>query len=167
MRTQVADKKVFEGDGGSYWSWSSSKFPLLSEAKVGAGRLLLHPHGFALPHYADSSKIGYVVQGSCTVGMVFPNTSKEKVVTIKQGDAIPVCMGVVSWWVQRRRLRFGRHIRRRNLQSSRSGRIHLLLIDRNDGRLKGFSTEFITRAYNLNKEEASKLVTSQTGIGLN
>ncbi|PSS02867.1 13S globulin basic chain like [Actinidia chinensis var. chinensis] len=98
MRPQVADKKVFEGDGGSYWSWSSSKFPLLSEAKVGAGRLLLHPRGFALPHYADSSKIGYVVQGSCTVGMVFPNTSKEKVVTIKQGDAIPVGMGVVSWW---------------------------------------------------------------------
>ena len=67
MRPQVADKKVCEGDGGSYWSWSSSKFPLLSEAKVGAGRFLLHPRGFALPHYADSSKIGYVVQGNISI----------------------------------------------------------------------------------------------------
>lgn len=59
-----ADTTIFEGEGGSYRSWSSSNFPLLGEAKVGAGILVLHPQGFALPHYADSNKIGYVLQGT-------------------------------------------------------------------------------------------------------
>ncbi|XP_057466192.1 cocosin 1-like [Actinidia eriantha] len=163
MRPQVADKKVFEGDGGSYWSWSSSKFPLLSEAKVGAGRLLLHPRGFALPHYADSSKIGYVVQGSCTVGMVFPNTSKEKVVTIKQGDAIPVGVGVVSWWFNGGDSDLVIVFVGETSEAHVPGEFTYFLLTGAMGVLKGFSTEFITRAYNLNKEEASKLVTSQTG----
>lgn len=56
---------IFEGDGGGYYSWSSAKYPALGEAKVGAGKLVLHPRGFALPHYADSSKLGYVLQGLC------------------------------------------------------------------------------------------------------
>lgn len=55
--------KAFEGDGGSYSPWSESESPILAEAKVGAGKLLLHPLGFALPHYADSSKVGLVIQG--------------------------------------------------------------------------------------------------------
>lgn len=38
------------------------------------------------------------LSGSCTVGMVSPSASKEKVVVIKEGDAIPVPMGLVSWW---------------------------------------------------------------------
>lgn len=56
-------QKLFEGDGGSYYSWPSSESPFLGQAKVGAGWLLLQPRGFALPHYADCSKIGYVIQG--------------------------------------------------------------------------------------------------------
>nr|POE45888.1 hypothetical protein CFP56_40925 [Quercus suber] len=56
-------QKVFEGEGGAYYSWSSSEFPILGEDKVGAGKLVLHPRGFALPHYADSSKVGYVLGG--------------------------------------------------------------------------------------------------------
>ena len=54
-------QQLFDGEGGSYHTWSSSEFPLLAEEKVGAGRLVLQPRGFALPHYADSSKIGYVL----------------------------------------------------------------------------------------------------------
>ena len=56
-------QKVFEGEGGAYYSWSSSEFPILGEGKVGAGKLVLQPRGFALPHYAGSSKIGYVLGG--------------------------------------------------------------------------------------------------------
>lgn len=58
-------QKVFEGEGGSYYSWSSTEFELLKEAKVGGGRLVLQPRGFGLPHYADCNKIGYVLQGLC------------------------------------------------------------------------------------------------------
>ncbi|KAI9103608.1 hypothetical protein K1719_023231 [Acacia pycnantha] len=55
---------IFEGDGGSYYLWSASHVPTLANNNVGAGRLLLQPQGFALPHYADSDKIGYVLQGN-------------------------------------------------------------------------------------------------------
>ena len=59
----MASETVFEGEGGAYYTWSSSKHPLLGKANVGAGRLVLQPHGFALPHLSDSSKVGFVLQG--------------------------------------------------------------------------------------------------------
>jgi len=59
--------KVYEGEAGSYHHWLSSDLPLLKEAKVGAGRLVLKPLGFAFPHYADSTKVGYVLGGSYTI----------------------------------------------------------------------------------------------------
>lgn len=58
-------QKIFEGEGGTYHSWSSSEYELLKQAKVGGGRFLLHPRGFAFPHYADCDKIGYVLEGIC------------------------------------------------------------------------------------------------------
>lgn len=57
------DTTLYEGEGGSYYLWSNSTTPLLSQFKLGAAKLLLHPRGLALPHYADSSKIAYVAQG--------------------------------------------------------------------------------------------------------
>lgn len=62
--TPKSAQKLFEADGGAYYIWSSSDNPVLAEVKVGAGKLVLQPHGFALPHYADSSKLGYVLQGN-------------------------------------------------------------------------------------------------------
>nr|GEZ54599.1 11-S seed storage protein, RmlC-like cupin domain protein [Tanacetum cinerariifolium] len=62
MVVEKADQTAFEGDSGGYYVWTSSKTPLLSETKHGAGKLLLHPLGFAIPHYADSSKIGFVLE---------------------------------------------------------------------------------------------------------
>ena len=60
-------QRMFEGEGGTYYSWSSTEYELLKEAKVGGGRLVLQPRGFAFPHYADSNKIGYVLQGLSTL----------------------------------------------------------------------------------------------------
>jgi hypothetical protein len=70
-------QQLFDGEAGSYYSWSSSEFPLLAEEKVGAGRLVLQPRGFALPHYADSSKIGYVLQGICTNSLILSSSSSS------------------------------------------------------------------------------------------
>lgn len=63
LQPQKADAAVFEGEGGSYYAWTSAKTPVVAKAAIGAGKLVLQPRGFALPHYADTSKIGYVVQG--------------------------------------------------------------------------------------------------------
>jgi len=62
---------LFEGDGGGYYTWTTSEVPLLAQQNLGAGRLLLQPRGFALPHYADSSKVGYVIQGQNTLTYIF------------------------------------------------------------------------------------------------
>jgi len=66
MELDLTPKKaeaLVEGDGGGYYTWSTSEVPLLAEKNVSAGRLLLRPRGFALPHYSDVSKVGYVIQG--------------------------------------------------------------------------------------------------------
>ena len=67
--TPKTAEAVFEGDGGGYYTWSSS---LLSKYNLGAGRLVLQPRGFALPHYADSSKVGYVIQGQSPIFNFYP-----------------------------------------------------------------------------------------------
>ncbi|XP_052210223.1 glutelin type-D 1-like [Diospyros lotus] len=164
LSPQAADSKIFEGDGGSYHSWSTSNFPLLAHSKVGAGKLLLHPRGFALPHYSDSSKIGYVLQGSCTVGIISPGTSREQVLTIEKGDAVPVPVGVVSWWFNGGDSDVDIVFIGETSKAYVPGEFTYFFLTGKVGLLGGFSNEFIRRAYNgITKEEASKLVTSQTG----
>lgn len=60
----MADTTIFEGEGGGYYAWTGAKTPVLAQAELGAGKLVLRPRGFALPHYADAYKIGYVAQGN-------------------------------------------------------------------------------------------------------
>ena len=66
--TPKTAEAVFEGDGGGYYAWSSS---LLSKSNFGGSRFVLHPRGFALPHYADISKVGYVIQGQSPLSLSF------------------------------------------------------------------------------------------------
>lgn len=56
-------KKISEVDAGFYAAWSGADQPALLDSKVGAGIFVLKPLGFALPHYADSPKSGYVIEG--------------------------------------------------------------------------------------------------------
>ncbi|XP_052192046.1 cocosin 1-like [Diospyros lotus] len=164
LSPQAADSKIFEGDGGSYHGWSSSNFPLLAHFKVGAGKLLLHPRGFALPHYSDSTKIGYVLQGTCTVGMISPGASREQVLTIEKGDAVPVPVGVVSWWFNGGDSDVVIVFIGETSKAYVPGEFTYFLLTGKLGLLGGFSNEFVRRAYNgITKEEANKLVTSQTG----
>ena len=57
-------KKVYGGDGGSYYAWSPSELPMLREGNIGAAKLALDKNGFAVPRYSDSSKVAYVLQGN-------------------------------------------------------------------------------------------------------
>ncbi|KAL5854629.1 hypothetical protein ACOSQ4_004431 [Xanthoceras sorbifolium] len=145
--------------GGSYYPWSSKEFPMLGEAKVGAGLLVLKPGGFALPHYTDSSKLGYVLQGEHGVaGLILPsndktNTNEEKVVGLGTGDVIGVPLGSVSWWYNHG-----------NSDSYIPGDFTYFLLTGAQGILGGFSTEFITRTYNINEKQANILAKSQTGV---
>ncbi|KAF9666800.1 hypothetical protein SADUNF_Sadunf16G0266200 [Salix dunnii] len=142
-------------------------FPMLGKERVGAGRLVLRPRGFALPHYADSSKIGYVLQGSDgIVGMVLPKSSEEVVLRLKKGDVIPVPLGALSWWYTN-----GDHSEEAVIvflgETSKShipGEFTYFILNGGQGIMGGFSPEFIGRAYKMNEKEANKLAKSQTGI---
>lgn len=57
-------KKVYGGDGGSYFAWCPEELPMLKEGNIGAAKLALEKHGFAIPRYSDSAKVAYVLQGS-------------------------------------------------------------------------------------------------------
>ncbi|KAM2690973.1 hypothetical protein EV1_044072 [Malus domestica] len=150
--TPKSAQKLFEADGGAYYIWSSSDAPVLAEAKVGAGKPVLQPHGFALPHYADSSKLGYVLEGDDgLVGMVFPNTSEEVVVKVEKGDVIPVPIGTVSWWFNNGD-RFDQEL------------VVVFLGETAGAQIPGFSTEFVSKFFNITEDEADDITKSQTGV---
>lgn len=168
MELNLAPKfaqKIFEGEGGTYYSWSSAEYELLKEAKVGGGRLVLQSRGFALPHYSDSNKIGYVLQGSCgVVGMVFPKASEEVVLKLKEGDILPVPSGAVSWWYNDGDSELVIVFLGETSKAYVPGEFTYFLLTGTQGILGGFSTEFNSRAYNISNEEAEKLAKSQTGV---
>ncbi|KAL3538549.1 hypothetical protein ACH5RR_001915 [Cinchona calisaya] len=164
LSPQFPDVTVFEGEGGGYYTWSASKFPLLSEAKLGAGKLVLQPRGFALPHYSDCYKIGYVVQGSCRVGIISPNSSKEAVLATKKGDAIPVPLGAVSWWYNDCKDNSDLEIifLGETTQTYTPAQFDYFFLTGVLGILGGFSTELLTRAFDLQENELNQLTKGQT-----
>ncbi|XP_054778603.1 glutelin type-A 2-like [Prosopis cineraria] len=168
MEMDLTPKKaepIFEGDGGSYYLWSSSQVPVLAQNNVGAGRLVLQPQGFALPHYADSAKLGYVIQGTDgVVGMVLPNTDKEVILKLKKGDVIPVPMGAVSWWFNNGESELIIVFLGETSQAHVPGQFTYFLLAGTQGIMGGFSSEVITKAYSLTNKEAKRLTKSQKGV---
>ncbi|KAK6156975.1 hypothetical protein DH2020_011223 [Rehmannia glutinosa] len=158
----MADATVYEGEGGGYYAWTPAKSPVLSTAELGAGKLVLKPRGFALPHYADIYKIGYVVQGTCTVGLVSPNSPQEKVIIINGGDAIPVAMGSISWWFNGGDCVLTIIFLGESSQSYNPGQFDYFFLTGALGVLGGFSTEFISKIYNFNEPDSKKLAKSQS-----
>ncbi|KAM7470364.1 hypothetical protein LguiA_008547 [Lonicera macranthoides] len=133
-------------------------------AKIGAGKLVLQPCGFSLPHYSDSAKIGYVIQGVCTVGMVTPNSSEETILVIEKGDAIPVPLGVISWWFNNGDSETEIIFLGDSSKAHIPGQFTYFFVAGILSTLGAFSTEFVSKAFNFTKEESQTLTKSQTGI---
>uniref|UniRef100_A0A0E0B688 Cupin type-1 domain-containing protein n=1 Tax=Oryza glumipatula TaxID=40148 RepID=A0A0E0B688_9ORYZ len=94
-----AGKPLVQNDAGSYLAWSGKNQPALAGEKLGCGLLVLKPLGFALPHYADSGKFGYVLGGSAVVGVLPVGLdARERVVRLEAGDVIAMRAGEVTWW---------------------------------------------------------------------
>ncbi|TKY60163.1 Glutelin type-A 2 [Spatholobus suberectus] len=163
--TPKTAQPMFEGDGGSYYTWSSSQMPILAKTNVGAGRLVLQPRGFALPHYADSSKVGYVIEGTeGIVGMVLPNTGEEVVLKLKKGDVIPVPVGAVSWWFNDGDSDLIVAFLGETSKALTPGQFTYFFLTGAQGVIGGFSTELTSKVYGLDKDEVNKLTKSQTGV---
>ncbi|KAF3789106.1 11S globulin seed storage protein 2 [Nymphaea thermarum] len=159
-------QKVYGGDGGSYYTWSSSDLPMLAEAKVGGAKLLLQPHGLALPSYSDSAKVAYVLQGNGRAGIVMPEATKEKVVPLRKGDALALPFGVVTWWFNDGDAELVVLFLGDTSKAHRSGEFTNFLLTGVGSLFHGFSTEFVSRAWDLKEEEVEKLVKAQKGQGI-
>ncbi|KAK7399675.1 hypothetical protein VNO78_10863 [Psophocarpus tetragonolobus] len=156
---------LFEGDGGGYYSWWSSKVPLLAKTNVAAGRLVLQPQGFALPHYADTSKVGYVLEGNDGVaGMALPDTREEVVVKLKKGDVVPVPIGSVSWWFNDGDSDLSIIFLGETSKALIPGQINYFFLTGLQGVIRGFSTQLTSKIYGLDKDGVDKLTKSQNGV---
>ncbi|VAI81659.1 unnamed protein product [Triticum turgidum subsp. durum] len=160
--------KAYGGEGGAYYEWSPAELPMLGVASIGAAKLSLAAGGMSLPSYSDSAKVAYVLQGKGTCGIVLPEATKEKVVAVKEGDALALPFGVVTWW--------------HNTPGSATELVILFLGDTSKGHMPGqftnfqltgasgiftgFSTEFVGRAWDLKQNDAAKLVSSQPASGI-
>jgi quercetin dioxygenase-like cupin family protein len=160
--------KAYGGDGGAYYDWSPADLPMLGAASIGAAKLHLAAGGLSLPSYSDSAKVAYVLQGAGVCGLVLPEAAKEKVIPIKEGDALALPFGAVTWW--------------HNAQDSSAELVVLFLGDTSKGHVPGkftnfqltgatgiftgFSTEFVARAWDLDQDSAAKLVSNQLGSGI-
>ncbi|XP_020254616.1 glycinin G1-like [Asparagus officinalis] len=159
-----SSRTLFEGEGGSYYSWSSSDLPMLKEANVGAGKLVLKPLGFALPHYADSTKVGYVLEGKGVAGLVHPQNPKEKVVRLQSGDFVQVPVGHVSWWYNDSESDLTIIFLGDTSSALNPGEFTYFFLTGSAGIFTGFSTEFITKSLKIEAAAAKKLFRSQPGF---
>ncbi|XP_066362254.1 11S globulin seed storage protein 2-like [Miscanthus floridulus] len=166
--TPKQPRKAYGGDGGAYYEWSPADLPMLGIASIGAAKLSLAAAGLALPSYSDSAKVAYVLQGTGTCGIVLPEATKEKVVAVKEGDALALPFGVLTWW--------------HNAPTASSDLTVLFLGDTSKGHkpgqftnfqltgstgiFTGLTTEFVSRAWDLPEADAAKLVSSQPASGI-
>ncbi|CAL4995222.1 unnamed protein product [Urochloa decumbens] len=160
--------KAYGGDGGAYYDWSPADLPMLGAASIGGAKLCLAAGGLSLPSYSDSAKVAYVLQGKGTCGVVLPEATKEKVIPVKEGDALALPFGVVTWW-------HNAHAAAGDLvvlflgdtsKGHKSGQFTNFQLTGATGIFTGFSTEFVGRAWDLPQDAAAKLVSTQPGSGI-
>ena len=96
--------------------------------------------------------------------MVYPQASQEVVLKLKAGDIIPVPTRAISWWYNDGDSELVVVFLGEISKAYVPGEFTYFLLAGAQGILGGFSTEFNSRAYNLNNEEAEKLAKSQAGV---
>lgn len=158
-------KQIYGGDGGSYHAWCPNELPMLKEGNIGAAKIALSKNGFALPRYSDSAKVAYVLQGCGVAGIVLPE-KEEKVIAIKKGDAIALPFGVVTWWYNKDDTELVVLFLGDTKTAHKAGSFTDMYLTGSNGIFTGFSTEFVSRAWDVEESVAKTLVSSQTAKGI-
>ncbi|CAN4121048.1 unnamed protein product [Withania somnifera] len=157
-------KKVYDGDGGSYHSWCPTELPMLKEGNIGAAKLTLSKNGFALPRYFDSAKVAYVLQGCGVARIVIPGKD-EKVVPIKKGDTISLPFGIVSWWYNKEDTELVVLFLGDTKTTHKAGSFTDMYLTGSNGIFTDFSTEFVSRAWDVEESIAKTLILIFKGGG--
>ncbi|EOA25620.1 hypothetical protein CARUB_v10018968mg [Capsella rubella] len=143
-------KKVYRGDGGSYFAWCPEELPMLRDGNIGAAKLTLEKYGLALPRYSNSPKVVYVLQGAGTAGLVLPE-KEEKVIAIRKGESIALPFGVVTWWFNTKDTELVILILGETHKGHKAGEFTEFYLTGSNGIFTGFSTEFVGRACDLDE----------------
>ncbi|KAF3685750.1 putative ubiquitin-conjugating enzyme E2 5-like [Capsicum annuum] len=163
LASKKADKTIVEIEGvGGYYTWSSTHFPLLSQKKLAAGLLVLHPRVFSQPYYSVSSKLAYVCEGECIVGLITPEDSKEKVIKIEKGDALPINLKAISWWYNGGDAKLKIIFLGEYDDENTPGTPCYFFLTGVAGILKGFSNELIAKSFHMTKTEFEKIIKDQS-----
>ncbi|XP_015168061.1 13S globulin seed storage protein 2-like [Solanum tuberosum] len=167
LASKKADKTIMEVEGvGGYYGWSSSQFPLLSQKKLAAGLFLLQPRAFVQPYYSVSSKIAYVCQGECIVGLISSEDSKEEVIKLQKGDTLPVTMKEVSWWYNDGHSKLEIIFLGEYDDEYTPGEYCGFFLTGFTGILNGFSNEIIAKYFHMTKPEIENLIKDQSSSNI-
>ncbi|KAJ4807205.1 Glutelin type-A 1 [Rhynchospora pubera] len=164
--TPKAPKRSYGGEGGSYTSWSPEDLPMLRVASIGASKLHLHTCGFAAPSYSDSSKVAYVLEGSGVCGLTVPEAEREKVIPVKEGDALAIPFGYISWWFNPNDSDLTVLFLGDTSKGHQPGRFTDFHLTGPTGIFTGFTPEFVSRAWDLSETDVAKLVHNQSSMGI-
>ncbi|KAL6223152.1 hypothetical protein ACLB2K_006542 [Fragaria x ananassa] len=132
---------------------------------IGAAKLSLEKDGFALPNYSDSARVAYVLQGNGVVGIVLPE-KEEKVLPVKKGDALALPFGVITWWHNKEDTEFVVLFLGDTKTAHKRGEFTDMYLNGSNGIFTGFSTEFVSRAWDLEESVVKTLVGNQIGKGI-
>lgn len=92
--------------------------------------------------------------------------SEEKVLPIKKGDAIAVPFGVVTWWHNKGDTELVVLFLGDTSKAHKAGEFTNFFLTGSKGIFSGFSTEFVSRAWDLEEKDVKTLVGSQSGAGI-
>ncbi|KAA8543933.1 hypothetical protein F0562_021890 [Nyssa sinensis] len=140
-------KKVYGGNGGAYYAWCPNELPMLREGNIGAAKLSLEKNGKGV------------------AGIVLPE-KEEKVVAIKKGDAIALPFGVITWWYNKEDTELVVLFLGDTSKGHKAGSFTDFFLAGPNGIFTGFSTEFVSRAWDLEENVVKTMVGKQTGNGI-
>ncbi|CAN1808585.1 11S globulin seed storage protein Ana o 2.0101 (Fragment), partial [Linum perenne] len=163
--TPKLPKNVHEGNGGSYHAWCPNDLGMLRQGNIGAAKLGLEKNGLAVPRYSDSAKVAYVLQGNGVAGIVLPEKD-EKVIAIRKGDAIALPFGCVTWWYNKEDTELVVLFLGDTSKGHKAGSFTDFFLTGSNGIFTGFSSEFVSRAWDLDEATVKTMVGSQSAKGI-
>ncbi|KAJ3692886.1 hypothetical protein LUZ60_011981 [Juncus effusus] len=155
---------LFDSDAGAYYAWTGANQPILKEKNLCAGRLVLKPLSLAMPHYSDSQKFAFVLEGTAIGGVVLAGESKERVTNLKKNDLIVLPLGNLTWLYNESDSDFSIILLGDTDVSVHPGDFSYFLLSGAINICNGLSTEFLTKAWTINETQAHTLFKSQPAL---
>ncbi|CAI7809216.1 unnamed protein product [Closterium sp. NIES-54] len=158
-------QETFKSSGGRVEVWSPD-FKQLQDADIGAGIVTIESQSLALPHYADSAMINYVIEGEACVGLITPLGMPTNMRRLRKGDAYIHPRGWAHWAWNNGNQPFRAVSMADTSKGPQRGQytsFHLIGAqkEQSGGILHGFSSDLLARAWNVEENDVKQLLQGQ------